>query len=103
MPSDKDMPKQTDSAGKQTSRLVPPDPNPGEPFYYAARPNQMTYVDGSKKERTICVKGRSQEAGKLLVEENWDALARFPEWSGSPEQQYQPEDYTKLPKEQSKA
>lgn len=71
----------SNSNDKQTPTLTTPDPNPGESFYYAGKPNQMTFHVGGDtgKERTICVKGRGQEAGKLLVEGDWEVLARFPE------------------------
>lgn len=82
MASQTSIPAETpDMKNRQTTPPPRLDPNPDEPFYYAMRPNSMTYTDGNQKERTICIKGRNEEATKLFVEEDWDALAKFPEWS----------------------
>ena len=45
-------------------------------------PNQMTYVDSKGVERRIFLpKGSSRRAGQLLMESNWDELAKFQVWS----------------------
>lgn len=69
----------------ETQPVDAPDPNPGQDFYYAVQPNRMSYVDGNGGSRQIHIpKGRNQEASQRFMNEDWEALARFPTWSESP-------------------
>lgn len=109
----------------ETRPVNAPDPNPGQEFYYAVQPNQMTYVDGNDVSRQIHIpKGKNQEARQHFMDKDWEALARFPTWSelaestvhelataivltailaGSPEQHYSPQDFEKVFKEPDQA
>lgn len=69
------MSSKIDSGRKPTSE-------PGEGFYYAVQPNQMTYVDDKGVSRSIHIpRGKNQEACDHFANEDWKALSLFPTWS----------------------
>ncbi|KAG7146830.1 hypothetical protein HYQ46_004359 [Verticillium longisporum] len=70
-----------------------PPENPGRsgPRMLHVEPNHMSYADGDGIQHLIHLpKGTAQQAGRLLKEENWGELAKYPASNG---QKYSPEDY----------
>jgi hypothetical protein len=55
---------------------------PGKDFYYAIKPNQMTYVDDAGVSRSIHTpRGKNEEAYRHFENKDWKALSLFPIWS----------------------
>jgi hypothetical protein len=55
---------------------------PGKDFYYAVKPNQMTYTDDTGVSRSIHIpRGKNEEACRHFANEDWKALSLFPIWS----------------------
>jgi hypothetical protein len=55
---------------------------PGTDFYYAVKPNQMTYVDDTVVSRSIHIpRGKNEELYRLFENQNWKALSLSPAWS----------------------
>jgi hypothetical protein len=72
------MPADTASSHTSTFEGTEPDKD----FYYAVKPNKMTYVDNAGISRSIHIpRGKNEEACRHFVNEDWKALSLFPAWS----------------------
>jgi hypothetical protein len=72
------MPADTTSSHASTSEGAETDKD----FYYAIKPNQMTYVDDAGVSQSIHIpRGKNEEAYRHFENEDWKALSLFPIWS----------------------
>jgi hypothetical protein len=76
--SPSNMPADTTSSRASTFEGTEPDKD----FYYAVKPNQMTYTDDAGVSRSIYIpRGKNEEAYRHFEHEDWKSLSLFPIWS----------------------
>ncbi|KAH8903682.1 hypothetical protein BR93DRAFT_940354 [Coniochaeta sp. PMI_546] len=58
------------------------------------QPNSLHYDDDKGDVRDIWIPtGRYEEAHEYYIQQNWDELAKFEDWTGAEYQQYSEKDY----------
>lgn len=70
----------TDSASAETP-AAPPLSRVGKKHIHV-KPNMMFYTDGQGVKHEIYIpRGQNEEVTRLYVNEDWEALAKYPKWS----------------------